>query len=134
MENELTPRSQSLRLSTVVDVFDDCELFRLVTNDDVLDFSRQGGQSGFSSTKAILRSTGIRERRVLQNDITIIDVAEALCEKLESQSGMGLLDFQHVVLCHSHTDPKCCEDVAICLLYTSPSPRDLSTSRMPSSA
>ena len=26
------------------------------------------------------------------------------------------------------------EEVAICLLYTSPSPRDLSTSRMPSSA
>ena len=115
MENELIPKSQSLRLSTVVDVFDDCELFRLVTNDDVLDFSRQGGQSGFSSTKAILRSTGIRERRVLQNDITIVDVAEALCEKLESQSGMGLLDFQHVVLCHSHTDPKRCEDVAMML-------------------
>ncbi len=26
------------------------------------------------------------------------------------------------------------EDISICLLYTSPSPRDLSTSRMPSSA
>ena len=26
------------------------------------------------------------------------------------------------------------DDVCICLLYTSPSPRDLSTSRMPSSA
>ena len=28
----------------------------------------------------------------------------------------------------------CDPDLAICLLYTSPSPRDLSTSRMPSSA
>ena len=27
-----------------------------------------------------------------------------------------------------------CEQARICLLYTSPSPRDLSTSRMPSSA
>ena len=26
------------------------------------------------------------------------------------------------------------DDISICLLYTSPSPRDLSTSRMPSSA
>ena len=29
---------------------------------------------------------------------------------------------------------KVCEKLNICLLYTSPSPRDLSTSRMPSSA
>ena len=28
----------------------------------------------------------------------------------------------------------CNEEIAACLLYTSPSPRDLSTSRMPSSA
>ena len=28
----------------------------------------------------------------------------------------------------------CAEDRVVCLLYTSPSPRDLSTSRMPSSA
>ena len=34
-------------------------------------------------------------------------------------------------------DPSCVDDViagCVCLLYTSPSPRDLSTSRMPSSA
>ena len=30
--------------------------------------------------------------------------------------------------------PSMIEDLTICLLYTSPSPRDLSTSRMPSSA
>ena len=30
--------------------------------------------------------------------------------------------------------PRVCVSVNICLLYTSPSPRDLSTSRMPSSA
>jgi len=31
-------------------------------------------------------------------------------------------------------EQKLCKDFRICLLYTSPSPRDLSTSRMPSSA
>lgn len=112
MDSEVTTRPESLKLSTVVDVFDDGDLFRPLTNDDVLNLSRQGGRSGFSSTKAILRSTGIRERRVLQNDITIIDVAEVLCEKLETATGMSLLDFQHVVLCHSHTNPKRCEEVA----------------------
>ena len=40
---------------------------------------------------------------------------------------------------YSHIDPKADQDdlttlVTACLLYTSPSPRDLSTSRMPSSA
>ena len=33
-----------------------------------------------------------------------------------------------------HGDLKIIDDVRVCLLYTSPSPRDLSTSRMPSSA
>ena len=32
------------------------------------------------------------------------------------------------------TDPDVADKTYICLLYTSPSPRDLSTSRMPSSA
>ena len=31
-------------------------------------------------------------------------------------------------------DLEAAEEITICLLYTSPSPRDLSTSRMPSSA
>ena len=52
------------------------------------------------------------------------DVPE-VCELtwlLSSLTPMGLLE-----RCHSYKDK-------ICLLYTSPSPRDLSTSRMPSSA
>ena len=35
---------------------------------------------------------------------------------------------------HSNSGKKFKEQIRICLLYTSPSPRDLSTSRMPSSA
>ena len=37
-------------------------------------------------------------------------------------------------LTHFYAHPTCSPTRASCLLYTSPSPRDLSTSRMPSSA
>ena len=39
----------------------------------------------------------------------------------------------HMVSAYLGTDPTA-DSLHICLLYTSPSPRDLSTSRMPSSA
>ena len=42
-----------------------------------------------------------------------------------------LSDFSHSVRAH---EPLTIDGVKLCLLYTSPSPRDLSTSRMPSSA
>ena len=45
---------------------------------------------------------------------------------------MGNLHQGHIALVHEAA--KTTEHVITCLLYTSPSPRDLSTSRMPSSA
>ena len=39
-----------------------------------------------------------------------------------------------VIIMTAFTDMQACISVNACLLYTSPSPRDLSTSRMPSSA
>ena len=41
-----------------------------------------------------------------------------------------------ILQCMPNPDGENCvtEEISICLLYTSPSPRDLSTSRMPSSA
>ena len=38
------------------------------------------------------------------------------------------------VVCDAYPDTKVLDCLKTCLLYTSPSPRDLSTSRMPSSA
>lgn len=115
MESEVKIRPEAMKLSAVVDVFDREDLFRPLTNDDVLALSRQGDQSGFSGTKAILRSTGIRQRRVLNHDVTVIDVAELLCEKLEAHTGTTIPEFRRVVLCHSHTDPNRCVEVAAAL-------------------
>ena len=41
---------------------------------------------------------------------------------------------RNVVMDKSYGAPRITKDGVSCLLYTSPSPRDLSTSRMPSSA
>lgn len=112
MESNVTDKPGAIKLSAVVDVFDLEQLFRPLTNDDILALSRQGDQAGFSGTKAILRSTGIRQRRVLNHGVTVVDLAEALCNKLENQTEMSLLDYRHVVLCHSHTDPNRCVEVA----------------------
>ena len=48
----------------------------------------------------------------------------------------GLIKEPRMVTCRlkKRVKTKSGEEVCICLLYTSPSPRDLSTSRMPSSA
>ena len=53
--------------------------------------------------------TGGKQYKVAKDDIIIV-------EKLDGEAG-GKITFD-----------------SVCLLYTSPSPRDLSTSRMPSSA
>ena len=45
-------------------------------------------------------------------------------------SGMSIMEMSH----RSNIYDKVAADAKNCLLYTSPSPRDLSTSRMPSSA
>ena len=49
--------------------------------------------------------------------------------ELQAKEGLGLINGTQFILAHAITGL-----LKICLLYTSPSPRDLSTSRMPSSA
>ena len=54
-------------------------------------------------------------------------------------SGVGISEFGHHVICADIDKDKIKKLNSVqmpiyCLLYTSPSPRDLSTSRMPSSA
>ena len=50
-------------------------------------------------------------------------------------SGLKISSTSHVTMpYHRLLDEAMEADRAVCLLYTSPSPRDLSTSRMPSSA
>ena len=58
-----------------------------------------------------------------ENDVTIVDVDKPTLSQLQNR-----LDIHTVAGNAAHPS------VLRCLLYTSPSPRDLSTSRMPSSA
>ena len=104
--------ANKLGLTTVVDVFDKEEIYQPLDNQDVLKLSQLGGASGFSGTSAIQRSTGISQRRLLQRNVAPIDLAVAVCSELETVSGTPLDEFEHILLCHSHTDPTACEQLA----------------------
>ena len=70
-----------------------------------------------------------------RNTVTVIDTSPELIRDITNQ-----LDVRGVIGHGSHPDileragVRDCDMIIACLLYTSPSPRDLSTSRMPSSA
>ncbi|APZ94864.1 3-oxoacyl-[acyl-carrier-protein] synthase III C-terminal domain-containing protein [Fuerstiella marisgermanici] len=104
--------SDFIGLSAVVDVFDQDELFDQLDNEAVLALSQLGGNRGFSDIRAIKKSTGISNRRLLKSAMRPIDVAVQLCRRLECVTDMRLGDFQHILLCHSHTDVHACEVLA----------------------
>ena len=90
----------------------------------------QGGENGAPQAmwEAPDQQTIIKERL----DTGTVDVVVMICCSQEfketgGQSDQAILDISSYAL---EQNP----DTRICLLYTSPSPRDLSTSRMPSSA
>ena len=60
-----------------------------------------------------------------------------MLKQLENATlGFNCDQLQHALMCATlaRRDGATDEQIVVCLLYTSPSPRDLSTSRMPSSA
>lgn len=101
-------------LSCAVDVFDDSALFESLDNARVLELSNLR-DSGFSSLRAIEKSTGIVRRRILRQGLTAVDLGVALCEKLERVSKTALSDFDHIILCHSHVDARECHRLAAIL-------------------
>ncbi len=104
--------TNGIGLSTVVDVFDNAALFDELDNDAVLALSRLGNQTGFRDARAIRKSTGISTRRILRQGVTTLDVATALCERLQTKRNQSLSEFDHVLLCHSHTNPASCIELA----------------------
>ena len=61
----------------------------------------------------------------------VICIGEALIDRIRNKSNEGFTDF----LGGAPANVACAlRKLKICLLYTSPSPRDLAVSRMPSSA
>lgn len=105
-------RDNQLGLSAVIDVFEERNLFETLDNDRVLELSRLGNRSGFSSTKAIQKSTGIEVRRMLRKELTAVDLGIRLIEKLRQETGSGLEDFDHILLCHSFINDEECQTVA----------------------
>lgn len=99
----MSAREQTeLGLSVVVDVFDEGHLFESIDNERVLELSRLGGRSGFSGTKAIQKSTGIVNRRILQQGLNPVDLGVQIFRKLQHQAECELPNFDHILLCHSH--------------------------------
>ena len=80
---------------------------------DSIDYNSIAQEIGFESGDSIISINGKKPRDLIDYQILISE------EILK----ISVLDKNNKI-----------HDISICLLYTSPSPRDLSTSRMPSSA
>lgn len=105
------PDSQ-LGLSAVIDVFGEPDLFETIDNERVLELSRLGDRSGFSSTKAIAKSTGIEVRRLLRADQSARDLGVRLINRLQEQLRSNIDDFDHILLCHSFVNDTQCQTLA----------------------
>ncbi len=99
-------------ITTAVDVYDLPDLFDTLTSERVVELSRLAGQPGFSGIDSVRKSTGVSLRRILAEGLGPVDVAMALCQRLQDVSGTELRDFHSVLLCHSHTDPEQCRRIA----------------------
>ena len=96
-------QTNGFALTEIVDLADHTDLFELLDNESVYTLSHQGFSAGFSSVKAISRSTGIETRRLLQPDLSPLDIATAIAEKLQLTVGFDWADCPAILLCHSHT-------------------------------
>ena len=95
----------------------------------------------FISLVVLIFSSCHKNQNRVQPDISIYDtitldtVQTKLSKVIAETSGLALIDSTFWTHNDSGGEPALYEfDPYSCLLYTSPSPRDLSTSRMPSSA
>ena len=85
-------------------------------------------------------ATKVKDRLVARDDIQreFVDFVDLYAPTVATSSVRLLAAFANeydLELCHFDVDQAFVRaDLKDCLLYTSPSPRDLSTSRMPSSA
>ena len=85
----------------------------------------------------IRERTGIEQRHIAVKGQTTVDLAEQAALRAIEAAGIYAADIDLIVFATSTPNkvfPSSACILQACLLYTSPSPRDLSTSRMPSSA
>ena len=102
-----------------------------------------GGELG--STTAELLAAGQIVAAGLEEDLSVAllgDTLDAAAQQAIAHGAQKVFAVNHPLLAEYQVDlqlsalESLCKEIAprVCLLYTSPSPRDLSTSRMPSSA
>ena len=109
--------------------------------DSIVFSSTRDGLLLLNKGKLDVEGLGLKERRIEANYmVTVINrkiTAEALSKVVDR---LMVAHLTPVTICRLSGDDvteqgiKSCYRIRACLLYTSPSPRDLSTSRMPSSA
>lgn len=105
------------RLADTISLSNRTDLFEILDNQRICDLSRLHRNTlptnhGFPDAAAVLRSTGVSSRRILQPDIQPLDLAVALENTLDQQNLGRLPDFQAILLCHTHTDPTAVQQLA----------------------
>ena len=83
-----------------------------------------------------LHNTGKIYERINENDRKHLEAYNSLNSKIERQTGLQEKQFESQERQEKHLEKisDVVESFGNCLLYTSPSPRDMRRSRMPSSA
>ena len=74
--------------------------------------------------------------KIIASQCTVCGACEFECPNaaIRLKNDMYIIDAKKCTECEGHFDAPQCAAVCPCLLYTSPSPRDMRRSRMPSSA
>ena len=101
-----------IHLSNVVDVADRDDLFEILDNERVLELSHLGPGTGFRNEAAIIKSTGVEQRRMLRLGVDSLDVAIAIARRLQFELGFEWNDCPAIGICHSHTDPYATQELA----------------------
>ena len=98
-------------------------MIQMQTNLDVAD------NSGAKKVQCIKVLGGAKRKYASVGDVIVVSVKDAI-PRGRVKNG----DVRRAVIVRTAKEIRRSDGSTICLLYTSPSPRDLSTSRMPSSA
>ncbi len=106
------PPEPQYRLAETISLCARTDLFETLSNERVSELSQMAGPGGFANAAAVLRSTGVSVRRILQPDVQPVHLAMALEVALDQQNLGRFEDFTTILLCHSHTDPTAAEQLA----------------------
>ncbi|MEZ5944569.1 MAG: 3-oxoacyl-[acyl-carrier-protein] synthase III C-terminal domain-containing protein [Planctomycetaceae bacterium] len=92
-------------ITDVVEITEREDLFQIVDNEQITEFSRAYGKDGFSSAASVLKSTGVVHRRICRPGINALDIGLAVAEKLQKTYGFSWSDCPAIGLSHSHAEP-----------------------------